>query len=306
MIAQLPVKTFFRTSYYQNSLVHIIKNTTLFQTGFCTVKTPFDTSIYGILYGMQNNYFDPENVIKSDLKNKGIAFMTTTNTNQISSEFCIVTPNSSLDFYNSNNTIFGEISEGQDIVERISESEIDGNGNLAHEHMILRTIVLVDPFPDLPGLSSQVSYINKKYLFRERYRIEEKNETENKSTIFNINDKMRQNETMSKAILLEMIGDLPNAEVKPPSNVLFVCKLNSFTVEEDLELIFSQCGKVVCCDIIRDWKTGESLNYGFIGFESTAACERAYFKMNNIIIDDRRIKVDFSQSVSNLWKHLRT
>merc|ERR1719181_1630010 len=59
MIAQLPVKTFFRTSYYQNSLVHIIKNTTLFQTGFCTVKISFDTSIYGILYGMQNNYFDP-------------------------------------------------------------------------------------------------------------------------------------------------------------------------------------------------------------------------------------------------------
>merc|ERR1719337_116462 len=48
-----------KTSYYQNSLVHIIKKNASFQTGFCTVKTPFDTSIYGILYGMQNNYFDP-------------------------------------------------------------------------------------------------------------------------------------------------------------------------------------------------------------------------------------------------------
>lgn len=27
--------------------------------------------------------------------------------------------------------------------------------------------------------------------------------------------------------------------------------------------------------------------------------------MNNVLIDDRRIKVDFSQSVSHLWKQFR-
>ena len=40
----------------------------------------------------------------------------------------------------------------------------------------------------------------------------------------------------------------------------------------------------------RDWKTGDSLNYGFIGFDNDEACEQAYFKMNNVLIDDRRIK----------------
>ena len=35
---------------------------------------------------------------------------------------------------------------------------------------------------------------------------------------------------------------------------------------------------------------------------SDACCEEAYFKMNNVLIDDRRIRVDFSQSVSHLWK----
>lgn len=39
-----------------------------------------------------------------------------------------------------------------------------------------------------------------------------------------------------------------------------------------------------------DWKTGDSLCYGFIGFDSEEACEQAYFKMNNVLIDDRRIK----------------
>jgi peptidyl-prolyl cis-trans isomerase-like 4 len=52
-------------------------------------------------------------------------------------------------------------------------------------------------------------------------------------------------------------------------------------------------------------KTGDSLNYAFIGFDSEASCEQAYFKMNNVLIDDRRIKVDFSQSVSHLWKQFK-
>ena len=29
-------------------------------------------------------------------------------------------------------------------------------------------------------------------------------------------------------------------------------------------------------------------------------CERAYFKMDNVLIDDRRIHVDFSQSVAKV------
>lgn len=40
------------------------------------------------------------------------------------------------------------------------------------------------------------------------------------------------------------MGDLPDADVAPPDNVLFVCKLNPITQDEDLELIFSRFGKV--------------------------------------------------------------
>lgn len=59
-----------------------------------------------------------------------------------------------------------------------------------------------------------------------------------------------------------------SADAKPPSNMLFICKLNPVTSEEDLEIIFSRFGNVTSCDIIRDAKTGESLNYGFLGFDS--------------------------------------
>jgi hypothetical protein len=41
------------------------------------------------------------------------------------------------------------------------------------------------------------------------------------------------------------------------------------------------------------------------GMCSDESCEAAYFKMNNAVIDDRRVKVDFSQSVAHLWKQFR-
>ena len=43
------------------------------------------------------------------------------------------------------------------------------------------------------------------------------------------------------------MGDLPFADVKPPENVLFVCKLNPITRDEDLELIFSRFGPIARC-----------------------------------------------------------
>jgi len=97
-----------------------------------------------------------------------------------------------------------------------------------------------------------------------------------------------------------MVGDLPFANVRPPENVLFVCKLNPVTRDEDLELIFSRFGTIMSCQVIRDKKTGDSLQYAFIEFDKREDAEQAYFKMQNVLVDDRRIWVDFSQSVARL------
>ncbi len=42
------------------------------------------------------------------------------------------------------------------------------------------------------------------------------------------------------AVVLEMLGDRPTAKVDAPENVLFVCKLNPLTSDDDLELIFAR------------------------------------------------------------------
>lgn len=92
--------------------------------------------------------------------------------------------------------------------------------------------------------------------------------------------------------------------MKPPENVLFVCKLNPVTNDEDLETIFSRFGEIISCNIVRDKKTGDSLCYAFIEYENKEDAEQAFFKMDNVLIDDRRIHVDFSQSVAKAkWEY---
>ena len=100
------------------------------------------------------------------------------------------------------------------------------------------------------------------------------------------------------AVKLEILGDLRRSDEKPPENVLFVCKLNPATESDDLELIFSRFGSVLDCEVIRDVDTGDSLGYAFVEFSEKSMCEEAYSKMEGVVIDDRRIHVDFSQSVS--------
>jgi peptidyl-prolyl cis-trans isomerase-like 4 len=119
----------------------------------------------------------------------------------------------------------------------------------------------------------------------------------------------RARDARAQALTLEMVGDLPFADVAPPENVLFVCKLNQVTKSEDLELIFSRFGKIMSCEIICDPKSGDSLQYAFVEFSEREEAERAYVKMDNVLVDDRRIHVDFSQSVSKLhdnWVFKRT
>lgn len=74
-----------------------------------------------------------------------------------------------------------------------------------------------------------------------------------------IRDNKEVVEAKNRAHVLEILDDLPQADIEPPKNVLFVCKLNPVTQSDDLDVIFSRFGKVLSCEVIRDWKTNDSL-----------------------------------------------
>ncbi len=256
-----------------------------------------------ILYGNQAKYFEDE--IRKELKHERIGTVSMANKgpNQNGSQFFITT-SSQLNQMDGKNTVFGQVTEGFEILDKINNSLTDEHGFPKQIVRIKHTIVLEDPFPDpselvIPDKSPE--WDPKKAAGDRVMLMEEDLEGLSKrdeKTLEQVEKETKEKEAKSRAEVLEMIGDLPTADAKPPDNVLFVCKLNAATTEEDLELIFSRFGEIRSCEIIRDWKTGDSLQYSFIEFANARDCETAYSKMENVLIDDRRIHVDFSQSVS--------
>ncbi|CAJ0572135.1 unnamed protein product, partial [Mesorhabditis spiculigera] len=167
------------------------------------------------------------------------------------------------------------------------------------------TIILADPFEDDPRLEIPARSPSPTYdrIFSGgQIAIDEDLHDHEGMTEEELKREMEEREMQAQAQILEIVGDLRSADDVPPENVLFVCKLNPVTTDEDLEIIFARFGKVECCEIIRDRRTGRSLQYAFIEYSDPKFVEAAYLKMDNVLIDDRRIHVDFSQSVSKNYK----
>ena len=219
------------------------------------------------------------------------------------------------------------VEDDGDVLDKINNLYCDKGGRPYTDVRIVRALIIHDPFEDPKQL---------KEVLQKRNIIENDNDNLRSSPNYNKpieeiveprisaldselqnsssedeetklkkqhlhSEKLKTKEAKSRAIVLEMLGDIPTAEIKPPEDVLFVCKLNPVTQDEDLELIFSRFDNNVKCEVIREPETGQSLCYAFVEFGNKEACVEAYFKMNNALIDDRRIKVDFSQSVSKIW-----
>lgn len=218
----------------------------------------------------------------------------------------IVTLGDNLDYLDGKAAVFGKVVEGFDALEKINTAFIDNEGRPLKDIRIRHTVILDDPYDDPPGLVEPPSSPLPSAAQLATVRIADDEELDENADQETVEKLRREREARAQALTLEMVGDLPFAEVKPPENILFVCKLNPVTQDEDLELIFSRFGKILSCEVIRDKRTGDSLQYAFIEFEEQKDCEQAYFKMQGVLIDDHRIHVDFSQSVSKLSDSWRT
>ncbi|MBW0467912.1 hypothetical protein O181_007627 [Austropuccinia psidii MF-1] len=216
-----------------------------------------------------------------------------------------------LDDLNGKHVAFGRVVEGLETLEKINDALVDDQGRPLRDIRLRHVIVLDDPFDDPAGIivPPQSPIESSSIGLNQILRVGDDEELDEDLDPLTIEERKRERDARAQALTLEMVGDLPFAEVAPPENILFVCKLNSITRSEDLELIFSRFGTILSCEVIKDSKTGDSLQYAFIEFDKKEDAERAYFKMDGVLIDDRRIHVDFSQSVSKLhadWVFKRT
>uniref|UniRef100_M1CJX3 Peptidyl-prolyl cis-trans isomerase n=1 Tax=Solanum tuberosum TaxID=4113 RepID=M1CJX3_SOLTU len=276
------------------------------QTGDPTGTGFGGDSIYKFLYGDQARFFGDE--IHSDLKHskRGTVAMASAGTgtgtgekNLNASQFYI-TLRDDLDSLDGEHTVFGEITEGFDTLNRINKAYVDDKGKPYQNIRIKHTYILYDRFDDPSQLADLIPDASP----------ERKPKDEIDDDVRLEDDWMPKDEELGvreekeahfRAVILESVGDIPDAEMNPPYNVLFVCKLKPSTEEKALYIILSCFATVTSAEIIRDHKNGDSHCYAFIEFKDKESSEQAYFKLDNTQIDERRIRVDFSQSVAKLW-----
>lgn len=290
-----------KMKYYNFNLFHTISRGFIAQTGDPTGTRSGGESIFGVIDGPEKRYFECENEPRIKHTKMGLISFVGNDEHMIGSQF-FITLGDDLIYLDEQHCVFGEVVEGFDILEAINEVICDTDDRPYQDVRITHTVVLDDPFPDPNNLQIPSRSPSPSADRLQGGRIapdEDVDESEGK-TAAEISEMQAEREAKARATILEMVGDIPDADMAPPENVLFVCKLNPVTTDDDLEVIFNRFGKIKSCEVIRDRKTGDSLQYAFIEFEDQKSCEDAYFKMDNILIDDRRIHVDFSQSVSKV------
>ncbi|XP_026321424.1 peptidyl-prolyl cis-trans isomerase sig-7 [Hyposmocoma kahamanoa] len=290
-----------KMKYYNFNLFHTIRSGFIAQTGDPTGEGSGGQSIFGLLEGPDKRFFSGEKMPKIRHTDTGLLSMVGTGDVMIGSQF-FFTLGPDLDSLDGYHCVIGEVTEGHDVLRKLNDVICDETHRPYQDVRITHTVVLEDPFNDPTGLWAPTRSPSPSAERLKGGRIapdEELDEAQGK-TAEEIQEMIEEKEAKARATILEIVGDIPDADIAPPENVLFVCKLNPVTTDDDLEIIFSRFGKINSCEVIRDKKTGDSLQYAFIEFDNKKSCEDAYFKMDNVLIDDRRIHVDFSQSVSKI------
>ncbi|OMJ09092.1 Peptidyl-prolyl cis-trans isomerase-like 4 [Smittium culicis] len=312
-----------KVKYYNFSLFHSVERNFIAKTGDPSCTGKGGSTIFNQIEPSKPKYMSSKAASSLKHNKKGTVSMvastnkssdmnqSTINQNLFVGSQFFLTLSDDLDYLDNKFPVFGQVVEGLDVIEKINEQLVDNSNRPYIDIRIKHTIILDDPFDDIPGLQvpDESPLPTPAQLATVRISNIEEITDENSLTAEELEKISKAREAKAQALTLEMIGDLPSADVLPPENTLFVCKLNPITTSADLELIFSRFGEINSCEIITDPKTNTSLGYAFIEFMDKSYCEEAYFKMDNVLIDDRRIKVDFSQSVSKLqqqWASSRT
>ncbi|XP_023295065.2 peptidyl-prolyl cis-trans isomerase sig-7 [Lucilia cuprina] len=293
-----------KLKYYNYNLFHTIEQGFIAQTGDPTGAGDGGSSIWGVVEGQHKRFFEAESLPKIHHTTAGLLSLVGAGKHMVGSQF-FFTLGENLTSLDGQHCVIGEVVEGHEVLRQLNESIVDENFRPYQDMRITHTVILEDPFPDPRGFRepSRSPSPSAERLKNGRIAADEDIDDTDGKSMEEIQEMLAEREAKARATILEIVGDLPDADMAPPENVLFVCKLNPVTNDDDLEIIFSRFGKVKGCEVIRDRKTGDSLQYAFVEFEDQKSCEAAYFKMDNVLIDDRRIHVDFSQSVSKVkWR----
>ena len=227
-----------KVKYYNFSPVHSVQKDFSFQTGDPigpgSQGSDGGSSIWGLIDGQAKKTYPADFHPKLKHLERGTVSMAAVPgerdpDERIAGSQFLITLGDHLDYLDGKAVVFGKVVEGFDALEKINATFVDQKGRPLKDIRIRHTVVLDDPYPDPPGLRvpPESPLPSKAQLATVRIADDEElDEFADEETV----DKLRrEREARAQALTLEMVGDLPFAEVKPPENVLFVCKLNPVT-----------------------------------------------------------------------------
>ncbi|RQM07394.1 hypothetical protein DH86_00003116 [Scytalidium sp. 3C] len=192
------------------------------------------SSIWGVINGPAKRTFKAEFHPKLKHTERGTVSMATAPSSKdpeerVAASQFIVTLGDDLDYLDGKAAIFGKVVEGFDTLEKINDSFCDEKGRPLVDIRIKHTVILDDPYDDPSGLIEPPESPPPTKAQLATVRIADDDKLEESEDAEAVEKLRREREARAQALTLEMVGDLPFAEVKPPENVLFVCKLNPVT-----------------------------------------------------------------------------
>jgi peptidyl-prolyl cis-trans isomerase-like 4 len=283
-----------KLGWFNNALVLEILHGHFLRIG--QLEFPQGQTIYSLISNDSSYYVSDE--INRALTHSKAGLLSTCNEgpNLNNSNF-FVTLGGDLSRHNGKHTIFGEISENWEMILGIATEPTDSLNRPYRNIRILETEIIHDPFEDPPGFADLCSRFVPSTPVAESDRIED-GEALTEISAEEQREYFQRMKAHRDAELLELLGDIPDAEARPSDKTLFVCKLNPITKADGLKIFFSRFGEVNNVHLVGDRQTGDSLCYAFVEFHTAREAENAYLKSQRVVLDGRPILVDFSQSVT--------
>lgn len=183
----------------------------------------------------------------------------------------------------------GKVSEGFQALEAINNSALDDSGRPLVDVRITHIHILDDPFPELDARKTP-SKVSASQLRNLRVGNADSIPSGNSPNNRDEHNQSLQSSSTSAAIALELLGDLPRFDAQPSPQTLFVAKLNPITDSRSLAALFLRFGTVRGVSLVA----GKS--YGFVEFATVAEADSAYAGLQEVVVDGRRLVVDYSQS----------
>jgi peptidyl-prolyl cis-trans isomerase-like 4 len=151
----------------------------------------------------------------------------------VGSQFLILLNEENGHSLDEKHTPIGEVVEGLEVLDKLDALFVDDRGRPLVDVRVTHTIVLDDPFDDPAGLpsgrASPPPGRPPQETVEERLNVSEASASDKPESEEVVKERLADEEAKSRAVVLEMVGDLPDADAAPPDSVLFVCKLNPVT-----------------------------------------------------------------------------